>query len=123
MRLAVVAALLLAGCPSSQNPNSGDDHDGGTGSGSDAGTACPPVPTCSQTIEFHGSATSVSLRGDFATDGWTTGISMTPIAGGFTATVPASNKQVILYKFVVDGTWQLDAGNTHKSPDGYGAFN
>ena len=91
--------------------------------GSDAGTACPPVPACSQTIEFHGTATSVSLRGDFAPDGWTTGIQMTPIAGGFTATVPASDEQVIVYKFVVDGTWQADAANTRKTPDGAGGFN
>ncbi|MEO6771902.1 MAG: alpha-amylase family glycosyl hydrolase [Kofleriaceae bacterium] len=122
VRLAIVATLLLAGCPSSQHPGAGDDVDGG-GIGSDAGTACPPVPTCSETLEFHGSATSVSLRGDFAADGWTAGVTMTPIAGGFTATIPATNKQVILYKFVVDGTWQPDADNARKSPDGAGDFN
>lgn len=93
------------------------------GSGSDAGPACPPVPSCTQTIEFHGSATNVSLRGDFAADGWTNGIEMTPSAGGFTATIPAANKQVIVYKFVVDGNWIADPANARKSPDGYGAFN
>jgi len=127
VRLAVASSSvllvgLLAACPSSQNPNTGGGDDGGM-SGSDAGMACPPVPTCSQTIEFHGTATNVSLRGDFAADGWTTGIAMTPMAGGFTATVPASDEQVIVYKFVVDGTWQADPDNTRKTPDGAGGFN
>jgi hypothetical protein len=49
---------------------------------------------------------------------------MTPIAGGFEATIPANDNQVIVYKFVVDGTsWIADPGNARKSPDGYGAFN
>jgi glycosidase len=121
--LALLATLGLAGCPSAQHPGTGDD-DGDGGVGSDAGPACPPVPTCTATIQFHGTANSVSLRGDFAADGWTTGIAMTPIAGGFEATIPANDNQVIVYKFVVDGTsWIADPGNARKSPDGYGAFN
>ena len=124
VRFALVSmCVVLAGCPSAQNPNSGDDHQDG-GAGSDAGgSACPPVPTCSTTIEFHGTGTTVQLRGDFAPDGWTAGVDMTPMAGGFTVTLPANNKQVIVYKFVVDGKWITDPANTHQTPDGYGAFN
>ena len=47
--------VLLAGCPSSQNPGSGDDHDGGaTAATPAAARRARPVPTCSTTIEFHG---------------------------------------------------------------------
>jgi glycosidase len=123
MRRVVVALFVLAACPGSQKPNFGNPPDGGSGSGSDAGT-CTAIPTCSITIAYHGTGTNVSLRGDFAADGWTTGIAMTPAAGGgFEATIPANDEQVIVYKFVVDGTWMADPENARKSPDGYGAFN
>jgi glycosidase len=123
--LLVLAGLVLAGCPSAQNPNTGDDAgaNGDDGGGSDAGPTCPPIPSCSVTIQFHGAGTNVSLHGDFATDGWTTGVPMTPIAGGFEATIPAADQQVVVYKFVVDGNWITDPDNTRKSPDGYGGFN
>ncbi|HEY1555942.1 MAG TPA: alpha-amylase family glycosyl hydrolase [Kofleriaceae bacterium] len=115
--------MVLAACPSTQNPNPGGPSDAGNGSGSDAGT-CPAVPTCSTTIHFSGSGTSVSLRGDFAADGWTTGVAMTPSPnGGFDATIPANDEQIVLYKFYVDGQWVVDLDNPRRSPDGYGSFN
>src|SRR5439155_15423100 len=52
-----------------------------------------------------------------------TGVAMTPIAGGFEATIPAADEQVVVYKFVVDGNWIADPDNARKSPDGYGSFN
>ena len=120
--LAIAAVVTLAGCPSSQSPDIGVP-DGGTGDGgTDSGT-CPAVPSCSTTIRFKGNATSVSLRGDFAADGWTTGIAMTKNGDAFEATVPVGDNQVILYKFVVDGNWIADPENARKSPDGYGGFN
>jgi len=121
---AVIAALLGA-CPSTQNPNAGmpSDAGSGSGSGSDGGT-CTAIPTCTTTIHFSGTGTSVSLRGDFAPDGWTTGVAMTPSpSGGFDATIPADDEQIILYKFFVDGAWVTDEDNARKSPDGYGGFN
>ena len=125
MRFAVaVACCVLAGCPSAQHPNTGDDSatgDAGVDAGS--GSACPPVPTCSTTFTYLGSGTNVTLMGDFAPDGWTTGLPMTPISGGFQVTVPANDEQVILYKFNVDGSWIADPANTRTSPDGYGAQN
>jgi glycosidase len=137
MRLAALAltaaGLVLAGCPASQTPPGGDDTtaDAGMpmpdGPGPDAyvqPTCANPIPTCSETFSYHGIATSVELHGDFAADGWTTGVVMTPDGnGGFTATVPASDEQVILYKFVVDGTWIADPDNARKSPDGFGDVN
>ena len=124
MRFAVAAALVvLAGCPSSHDPDlNGGGSDAGTDAGSD-GPACPPVPSCTTTIHFRGNATSVSLRGDFALDGWTAGIEMTRSGDGFDATVPVTDNQIIVYKFVVDGNWIADPENARKSPDGFGAFN
>ena len=55
-----------------------------------------------------GSGTNVVLQGDFSADGWTTGVPMTRSTGGFKATVPANDEQVILYKFNVDGNWIAD---------------
>jgi glycosidase len=119
---AIVMLGALAGCPGAQNPNTGDDGDAGV-TPPDGGEACPAIPTCSVTIRYHGTGTSVSLRGDFAPDGWTTGVAMTPVAGGFEATLPAADQQVIVYKLVVDGAWIVDADNPRKSPDGFGGFN
>jgi glycosidase len=123
MRFAVAAMLgLLCGCPSSQNPHSGNEADAGVDSGSGSGS-CTAVPTCSVTIKFHGTGSAVSLRGDFASDGWTAGVAMTQTADGFEATIPANDGQIIVYKLVVDNTWIADPDNPRKSPDGFGSFN
>jgi glycosidase len=124
MRLAVVLLLLvLGGCPSSKNPTT-THEDAGTDAGSgSAAPACPIVPTCTTTIRYSGSAQSVILRGDFAADGWTTGVTMQQSGGAWEATIPASDQQVVLYKFVVDGNWIADPENPRKSPDGFGGFN
>jgi len=138
MRLAALAltaaGLALAACPASQNPPGGGDAstpDGSVpnpdGPGPDAYTqpVCDnPIPTCSQTFTYSGSGTTVELHGDFAADGWTTGVAMTPDGNGnWTATVPVNDEQVILYKFVVDGNWIPDPDNSRQSPDGYGGYN
>jgi glycosidase len=126
MRLAVATAAVvlagLAGCPSSKNPTTTHDNDAGTDAGS-AAPACPIVPTCSTTVRYSASAQTVIVRGDFAPDGWTAGVPMQQVNGAWEATIPASDQQVILYKFVVDGNWIADPENPRKSPDGFGAFN
>jgi len=120
--LAVVLAVVLAGCPSAHNPGGGDDA-AAVDAGSDGGTACEVKPTCSVTINYSGPGTNVSLRGDFAPDGWTTGIAMTRTATGFEATLPVLDQQILVYKLVVDGNWIADPENPRRSPDGFGAFN
>jgi len=125
MRFVVIAALL-AGCPSSQDPAHGDDTATDAGAPDAAGPTCEnPVPTCTQTITTHvANATSVTLRGDFATDGWTAGVPMTKNAdGSWSATIPANDEQVVVYKLFADNQWIADPDNPRKSPDGYGAFN
>jgi glycosidase len=41
----------------------------------------------------------------------------------FEATLDVADEQVIVYKFVVDGTWMADPANSRTSPDGYGGQN
>ncbi len=126
MRRAVASLVIvvggLGGCPGSQHPGSGDDvaADASTDGGPNA---CPPVPTCTTTITYRGPGTNVTLRGDFAADGWTTGIPMQKTGNDWQASVPADDQQVIVYKLVIDGTWLPDPDNARRSPDGYGSFN
>ncbi len=123
--------LALAGCPGTQgtagDDTAGDDDgDAGAEPGADAAPnpVCEnPVAACSQTFRYTGPGQQVVLRGDFAADGWTTGVTMTRVGTGWEATVPAADQQVIVYKLVVDGTWQADPGNQRRSPDGYGGAN
>ena len=128
MRRVLVLAFLLAGCPASKDPSQSQLGDAGVGdAGSDGGSdlTCPnPIPSCTTTITYSGTGTSVTLMGDFAPDGWTTGAPMTQGTDGtWSATIPADDEQVILYKLQVDGNWIADPNNPRKSPDGFGAFN
>jgi glycosidase len=121
--------VALAGCPRSGNPGAEHETDAGidaAGSGSGVGPACNVVPSCSTTFTYRGSGSTVTLVGDFAADGWTTGMPMTLVPGGgdtWTVTLTATDQQVIVYKFQVDGTDVPDPENTRRSPDGYGGFN
>ena len=125
----ILALLFLGGCPGEQSP--GDDDDGTVDGGDlDAGTdssvqpVCEnPIPNCTHTIRYTGSGSTVILRGDFATDGWTVGVPMTRVGNAWEATIPAADQQVIVYKLVIDGTWMADPGNARGTPDGYGGMN
>ena len=124
----MLVAVVLAGCPGSKDPNQGqpgDDAGVGSDAGSGSDATCPnPIPSCSTTITYHGAGATVTLMGDFAVDGWTTGVPMTQGADGtWSATIPADDEQIIVYKFQVDGQWIADPDNPRKSPDSYGAFN
>ena len=126
MRLLVpLFAIVLAACPSSQNPDHGGDVDAGMPDATVAPTCANPIPTCTQTITTHVSgAATVVLRGDFSADGWTAGVPMTKNAdGSWSATIPANDQQVVVYKLFTDGQWIADPDNPRKSPDGFGAFN
>lgn len=129
MRFAVpvIALAFLAGCPGAQN-DPGDDSpgDGGISDGGvpDATPVCEnPMPTCQVTITYDGPGSNVQLRGDFAADGWTVGRPMVNQGGVFSVTLDVADEQVIVYKFVVDGTWMADPANARTSPDGYGGQN
>ncbi|HPH69771.1 MAG TPA: alpha-amylase family glycosyl hydrolase, partial [Kofleriaceae bacterium] len=124
---ALVSALMLTGCPSEQNLGRDDANMTPVDAAPDApvNPVCAnPIPNCSTTFTYRGSAQSVELRGDFAADGWTVGVPMTRGADGvWSATVPVTDNQIIVYKYVVDGNWITDPANPRKSPDGFGADN
>jgi len=130
MRFAMVwTVLLVAGCPSTQAvPDDDGRPDADPGQHPDAPvtpTCDNPVPTCSTEIRYHDpNATTVELRGDFAIDGWTTGIPMTRQGDDWVAALDGiADEQVIVYKLIVDGTWTMDPGNARTTPDGYGGRN
>jgi glycosidase len=127
--LVVVFALACAAGPGTQNPGD-DDGDGDAAVDPDAGTDGPvnpvcenPIPTCTQTFRYSGPGSSVILRGDFAADGWTVGVTMQRNGDTWEATVPVADQQVVVYKLVVDGTWQTDTANPRGTPDGFGGQN
>jgi glycosidase len=123
----VALAVLVAGCPSTQDAPGDDNPDADPGM-PDAPidpTCANPVPTCTTTLRYHDpAATAVELHGDFAPDGWATGVAMTREGDDWVATLPVvGDEQVIVYKLVVDGTWISDPANPRTSPDGYGGQN
>jgi glycosidase len=129
MRSVLLPAFLLAflaGCPGLQGrpgDDAGDDQhpDGGV---PDAFPECDrPVARCAVTLRYTGPGSDVQVRGDFADDGWTRGVAMTRVGDAWEATIEVADEQVVLYKFVVDGTWLADPGNPRTSPDGYGGAN
>ncbi len=123
----LLVVALAAGCPGTQDvPGGGPD--GSTSAGVDAAvgpTCAMPIAACSHTFRFRGAASAVSLRGDFAADGWTAGLAMSPTgqADEWSVTVDVADDQIITYKLVVDGQWQADPANPRTSPDGFGGGN
>ncbi|MFZ5443084.1 MAG: alpha-amylase family glycosyl hydrolase [Myxococcota bacterium] len=102
----------------------GDATGGGGGSSTGGGGG---APTCADelkrcAVEFTypaGSEGSVELRGDFAADGWSTGVAMTKQGSLWRATLALGWSQAVQYKFVVDGsTWVLDPVNTATASTG-----
>ncbi len=99
----------------------------GSGGGSGASAGGAALPQCADalkrcTAEFTYPAateTSVELRGDFATDGWTRGVALTKSGTSWKASVELPWGQPVQYKFVVDGSrWVLDPINTQTATQG-----
>jgi glycosidase len=116
------------------NPVTGATTGGGAGnpgttSGS-GGTTDPGPPQCDDAqkrcdheFTYSGNATTVEVHGDFAPDGWTTGVAMTLKGGVWSANVPVPWNMDVTYKFVVDGNWIADPGNPNQIDDGFGGKN
>jgi len=67
---------------------------------------------------------TVALFGDFAADGWETGVPMTNDGGTWRASVPVPFDREVLYKFRIDDTtWVTDPANDTTMPDGQGGEN
>jgi glycosidase len=74
-------------------------------------------------LPYNGEST-VEVRGDYRSDGWTKGDPMAHVGSNWQATVPVPYNQPVLYKYVLNGTsWIADPNNPNKVSDGYGGFN
>jgi glycosidase len=149
MRAILCGALLsiaLAACddaPNDHPPWEGfvppDEHGdfGGYGSGSGPGdmAAGPPMcddsaRRCPQTFSYPsaGNETSVTLIGDFAADGWTTGVPMTKSGSTWSVSIPAPWNGKVTYKFHIVKTdtteaYVPDPANPNQVDDGFGGKN
>jgi glycosidase len=142
MRVTVAAlfALVLAGCPTQHggggggtdngNGSGGRADAGGTGGGPDGGFSsadaapiCEVPATCEVRFEYPANGVStVELRGDFADDGWENGISLALDGDVFATDVELGHRQVVEYKFLIDGDeedgWVLDPNNPNTVGEG-----
>ncbi len=118
-------AYATGGPDSDTTPTTTDATDDTTGE--------PPPPMCDDSLKrcdhvFSLADTgqqSVDVMGDFAADGWTTGVPMTSDGTTWTATVPVPWDKKVLYKFRIDdgAMWIPDPGNPNGEDDGVGGMN
>ncbi len=118
-------AYATGGPDSDTTPTTTDPTDDTTGE--------PPPPMCDDSLKrcdhvFSLADTgqqSVDVMGDFAADGWTTGVPMTSDGTTWTATVPVPWDKKVLYKFRIDdgAMWIPDPGNPNGEDDGVGGMN
>lgn len=115
---------------------SGSGAGSGTGSSSSSGTGGsidPGNPVCADpqkrcqhlfTYTGDGTETSVEVRGDFNTQGWTVGAPMTKQGSVWSANVEIPYNQQVQYKLVINGsTWITDPENPNEIDDGFGGKN
>ncbi len=147
--VAVALALSAAGCGAGNDgslpyhpfdPGSGHSGDYGSGSGADGGNVPPGPPMCVEaerrcphTFTYAGAGgsnpeKSVTLIGDFATDGWTVGAAMAVTGTQWSVAVPAPWNGQVTYKFHVvyqDATekYLADPANLTQVDDGFGGKN
>lgn len=95
------------------------------------GTIDPGPPMCHDDLKRcdhvftypAGNEAKVEIHGDFAADGWTSGVPMTKSGGVWSASVKIGWNTPVLYKLVVDGAWITDPGNPTTADDGTGNKN
>ncbi|HET6612223.1 MAG TPA: alpha-amylase family glycosyl hydrolase [Kofleriaceae bacterium] len=125
----IIAALAVAGCPASSS--SPGTPGGDAGPMADAapvdggGGACVDLHACDTVFRYPATgATTVELRGDFAPDGWDSGIRLDRVGDHFETALSLEDGQTLRYKFVVNGTeWVNDPGNPNTVADGFGGQN
>jgi len=120
------------GASGGQGASSGNPCGGAAGASGSGGTGGGGPPQCDDSLkrclrEFSypvGSETSVELRGDFATDGWTNGVPLSKQGASWAVSIEVPWNVPVQYKFLVDGTnWTTDPVNPKKVPDGVGGEN
>ena len=118
----MLASAWLASCsdtPLSDRPNPNQP--------TTQGETCVPADTpCAVTFRYplgHG-VNSVELRGDFAADGWTSGVPLLLDGTEYRTEINAPNATTIRYKFVLNGVeWVIDPNNPNTEADGVGGEN
>jgi len=125
VRLTTLASFfvlaLLAACGPVM-PGADGGMDGGSDGGADAGTTDCQEPYRRCEVEFRFRALdeqSVSLRGDFAADGWTVGVPMKKEGTDWVARVQAGFGSDVQYKFLINNSiWVTDPANPTLSATG-----
>jgi glycosidase len=96
------------------------------------GSGPPPPPMCDDSLKRCAHAfsytsqgeTSVEVRGDFASDGWTNGVPLTLSGGTWTGSVDVPWNKQVQYKLLLNGTtWIADPANPNQVDDGFGGKN
>lgn len=133
VRIGLAALLVLAAC---EPPGYGRHTTDAAGSGSsdgppaaiDAGADASPERVCDHgfRLDGHGTASSVSLTGDFVQWAADPGHGAVPftlgVDGGWTGSY-SFHAGTYQYKFIVDSQWIADPTNTNTVPDGFGGVN
>lgn len=99
---------------------------GGGGTASTVGLVCDDASKlCAHLFTYPADKeTSVSLRGSFSSDGWTTGVPMIRSGSVWTASVSIPWNTDIVYKYFINNTtWALDPDNPTQASDGFGGSN
>ena len=118
------------GPPGDGNGTGYSTSSGANGTGGTGGDPGPPDCVEAErrclhefTFQSQGGEQTVEVHGDFAPDGWTTGVPMALANGEWAADVDIAWNTPVQYKFVVDGVWMTDPANPNTIPDGYGGQN
>ncbi len=124
----VLSAVIVAGCPGEHGSGDAPDAGGGGDTAPDAdpsGEVCEVPASCPVVFSHPDEGVdSVELRGDFADDGWDSGIPLEWDDGEFRAEVELEHGQRVEYKFVLDGEhWVEDPDNPNTVPDGHDGVN
>ncbi len=96
------------------------------GTDGDAGTSCEDLAACEVTFSYPvtDGIGSVELRGDFAADGWESGVALSVLGDLWQTSIEIDDGRTIRYKFVLNGTdWVPDPANPRTGDDGFDGVN
>ena len=113
--------------PTAGSAGSSSSDDADTGDGDGDPPECPDQnKRCDYELTLADmSYQSVDVVGDFAADGWTTGVAMSLRGSTWSATVAMPWDTEVQYKFRINGGegWIPDPDNPNMVEDGFGGFN
>ncbi len=129
--VALASSLLLLACAGGELADGADAAGPGRPDGGmrpDGGDDSDAGPTCNSCqVQFSyvvAGASSVELHGNFAADGWASGVAMSAVGDTYSTTLELPHGRSVQYKFVVDGaTWLADPSAPASVSDGVGGQN